>query len=811
VNLVGYLASIDLRRRWRSWAGIALLLGLTAGASMLALAGARRTASSYSRFLRSVNPSAIIVTSSGGYSPEANAKVANEPGVTASRTAVGFSVSVLENGLPRLTTQDFEADGTFDGRFFDQDRFVATAGRAPNRDRSDEVAVNEAAAMRFGFRVGQQLDLGTYSLEQISSRSFFTDPPPPKLTTHATIVGIGRFPDEVLQDDGDRSIRMLLTPAYSAQARRWTNYGIQGLVLSGNKPDIESVRARIEAQSPPGSIEFRVTAVDAFHAQQAMRPLALALAVFGAIVAGASLVLTAQAIARTLRADRHTPTVARTLGAKSTALAGAAMIAPLITVAIGALLAVALALAASPVMPIGSVRAVDPARGFDADLTVLGIGALAIVLVLGAYTIAVSVRSAHMPNRRAPRHQSRTIAIAANAGLGAPALTGLRFAIEPGGGMRSASTRSVIGGAIVAVTTLIAAITFGASLNALVHKPPLYGWHGTAVITAAQGYGNIRLDGAHQILDHDTNISAWTGATFGRAKVNGREVPVLGIAPGSAVAPPIVRGRTPSADNEIVLGRTSAANVHAAIGDTVTFAGGDKPARLRVVGLATFPTIGKVHAAHTSLGVGAWLAPKLVPGANRDITGKVNAKLGPRAIFIRFRDHTDTNAAIARLRTTTRPLAGFGGLDILPVQRPAEIVNSSQIGRSPVLFALALGLGALVSLGLALGSSVRRHRRDLALLKTLGFTRRQVAATVACHATAATLIALLIGVPLGIAIGRALWTLFAQQLDVVVQPSISLIGLLVIIGTALLAANTTAAVPARAARRVSPSLLLRSE
>ena len=109
---------------------------------------------------------------------------------------------------------------------------------------------------------------------------------------------------------------------------------------------------------------------------------------------------------------------------------------------------------------------------------------------------------------------------------------------------------------------------------------------------------------------------------------------------------------------------------------------------LRVVGLATFPTIGKLHVARTSLGVGAWVAPELVPGANRDIIGNVRSGLGPRAIFIHFRSGTDEAAAIEHLRTTTKPLADFAGLDVLPVQRPAEIVNSSQIARPPVLFAL---------------------------------------------------------------------------------------------------------------------------
>ena len=121
-----------------------------------------------------------------------------------------------------------------------------------------------------------------------------------------------------------------------------------------------------------------------------------------------------------------------------------------------------------------------------------------------------------------------------------------------------------------------------------------------------------------------------------------------------------------------------------------------------------------------------------------------------------------------------------------------------------MLFALALGLGALVSLALTLGSAVRRHQRDLALLKTLGCTVGNFAATVAWQASVTTLIALTLGIPFGIVIGRWLWTHFAQQLDVVVEPSVSLIALVVIAVSALLAANAAAAIPARRARPRQP-------
>jgi ABC-type antimicrobial peptide transport system permease subunit len=120
--------------------------------------------------------------------------------------------------------------------------------------------------------------------------------------------------------------------------------------------------------------------------------------------------------------------------------------------------------------------------------------------------------------------------------------------------------------------------------------------------------------------------------------------------------------------------------------------------------------------------------------------------------------------AVVRLRTTIPPAVGLASLQriaqivtrridadlgggtfvVLPVQQPAEIVNYRTMGHTPALLAAALALGAVVALGLTLIASVRRRRRDLALLKTLGFTRRQLVTTVASQATVAALIGTLI-------------------------------------------------------------------
>ena len=106
---------------------------------------------------------------------------------------------------------------------------------------------------------------------------------------------------------------------------------------------------------------------------------------------------------------------------------------------------------------------------------------------------------------------------------------------------------------------------------------------------------------------------------------------------------------------------------------------------------------------------------------------------------------------------------------------------------------------------------VRRRRRDLAILKTLGFRRRQIAATVAWQAASFMLVALAVGLPLGVAAGRWAWDLTATQLQSAAPPAVPVLAIALIVPAALLAGNALAAGPARTAARTAPAISLRQE
>ena len=118
-----------------------------------------------------------------------------------------------------------------------------------------------------------------------------------------------------------------------------------------------------------------------------------------------------------------------------------------------------------------------------------------------------------------------------------------------------------------------------------------------------------------------------------------------------------------------------------------------------------------------------------------------------------------------------------------------------------------LGVGVLAHV---LVTSVRARQRDLAILKTIGFTRRQVSTTVAWQATTLVVLALALGVPIVLAFGRWIWQTFANDLGLsagLVVPVVTIVG----IAAAALLANLIAAMPARTAARTKAAIVLRRE
>jgi hypothetical protein len=808
-----YRLRAELRRGWTSYLAILMIVGLLGGTAMASVAAARRTQSAFPRILAASNPSDVTLDT-GSQNPGFVGRLSHLPQVRSAESYVAlYALRALPSGYADPDTpfnQQVELVGSLNGLYFDQDRVIITAGRRANPRRPGEVVVSQLTAHRFGLHPGQSLEANFYSGQQAADSAFNPMTRSPLRHVRLTITGVGVFTDEVVQDDIDRGYRVLATPALTRMELRccgsfyWT-----GLRLARGARDVGAVQREYIRGLPKYSPAFfRVTSVVEDQAERAVRPESVAAAVFGLIAAAGALVLATQAIRRKILDGRGARDTLRALGAGPSGLVLDAVLGPVCAVAAGTVVALAVAVAVSPLAPLGQLHRLEPAPGVSFDWAVLGVGAAALVLILPAAAVALAWVDVGSRPRQRGLADRRTAAGTAALGLPVTARAGVSFAFQPGQGGAARPVVPGVLGTAVALVILLGSLAFGASLSNLASHPALYGWAWDSEVLSGSGYGHIPLPRARSVLGRDPDISVWSGGYFIPVQINGQAVPVL-AATDTRLSPPILAGHALAGPDQIVLGPETMAEVGGHLGGTVRVFNSATTRTMRVVGTATMPAIGVVHGNHLSLGSGAVLPAGALPPAllNRDAAPLAQ---GPNTILVRFRPGVDRPAAARRLARITSRLTP-DGVQVLPVQRPAEIVNYRTMGTTPLILAGMLAVGAVTALALSLAASVRRRSRELALLKTLGFVRGQVVAAVIWQAVVIVAIGAVVGVPLGVAAGRFLWVGFAAELYVVPQPVISTIMIAATVVSALAAASLAAIGPAWRAARTPVATVLRGE
>jgi len=108
-------------------------------------------------------------------------------------------------------------------------------------------------------------------------------------------------------------------------------------------------------------------------------------------------------------------------------------------------------------------------------------------------------------------------------------------------------------------------------------------------------------------------------------------------------------------------------------------------------------------------------------------------------------------------------------------------------------------------------TTVRRRRPDLAILRSLGFTGLDARVAIAWQSTLLAMAGVIVGVPLGIIVGRLMWKQLAESFPVVYVPPLTLVAVLLVVPIAIVVANALAAGPAHAATRIRPAKVLRTE
>jgi hypothetical protein len=478
-----------------------------------------------------------------------------------------------------------------------------------------------------------------------------------------------------------------------------------------------------------------------------------------------------------------------------------AMVAPAtVTAIVGAVAGIVVAIALSPRFPIALTRHYDIDVGFHADWPVLALGAVGLVVAIGVaawVTAELRVRRGEAASAGRP-----SAARALSADLPPAMLIGSRLAIEPGRGRRAVPVRSAMVGAIVGVLGFVGCLTFRSGLSETVTDPTRSGivWD---YYVASDGTMPPRL--VEQIAD-DPAIAAALHAPWARAiTVKGRPTPMFGTDTRKGhIDFVMLEGHAPRGPSEIVFAPQTAKDLHAHVGDVVR-AGQGRGEPLRVVGIALLPV-----TSHTDYDKSAW------------VTNATLARVSPPAksvgfdfiedyVLVRFRPGADVAAATKRLSSLKPPARSQIGLYPGDATLPTAVVSLGDLRALPFALAVFFALLASATVAHALVTTVRRRAPDLAILRSIGFTRRDARVAIAWQSTLLAVVGLLIGVPLGIIAGRLVWKQLAENFPVVYVPPLALFGVLLVIPIAIAIANALAAGPAYAATRMRPAEVLRTE
>ena len=291
-----------------------------------AVAGARRTASAYGRYLTSINASDVFVNVPGRL-PGMSATqpitlISSLPGVVSHAAYIGLNGLPVVHGKVDDNFLDNSVNGSLDGEYFSQDRATVLSGQLPPEDRPAPCCYpghRQAVRGRRGEHGQLQVPAGEPSGPADAPRS----PAPTGWRPSSRC----RPP---WSDESDISEGTILPPGATRQLLSAYYYAWIGLRLVAGPAGIPNLQRQLSALST--SIEnreeqatgqkevgpvFTINRTDVVHnqVQQAIMPEAVALSLFGVISALALLVLVGQGLVQMINRSAPDIAVLRALGA----------------------------------------------------------------------------------------------------------------------------------------------------------------------------------------------------------------------------------------------------------------------------------------------------------------------------------------------------------------------------------------------------------------------------------------------------------------------------------------------------------------
>ena len=797
---IGLVFGTEFRRRWRSWLILVVLIAVVGGLVLAAAAAGRRTATAFPRFVAAHGYDVYI------YNDTPVPKLSSLPAVASITT-----VRIPANGQPTcacthvINSSDFyinELSPTGLNRVV-----KLIAGRMPTQSSTDEVLASFTLQQDYGVHIGTVIRAPLYASSQRQALTGGANEAPSGPTGALHVVGIEAAESE-FPSGQTPEYELFTTQAFARATNKHIVLASVYLVrLRHGTADLPRFAADTNALHLVYVSDQDATAA---AVAASIHPQGVGWWVLAALAALAGLAVVGQGLGRqsVVESEEYPTLIALGLPRNQLVVLGTAR--NLLVALAGAAGTVVVAFALSPLTPVGAARLAEPSPGFAFDPVVLLLGALATVVAVLCLGIWPAVRASRVDigEDRAPDHRPSAIA-ARVAAMGAPpsAEIGVRHALERGRGAASVPVGTALFGTALAVMALCATAVFGASLSHLTATPALYGSDFQLTFSNMGGADNPTSEVA--TLEHDRSITAIMVVTPDLVSINGISVPAV---TGKAVRGPLllstVNGRLPAGNGEIALGTTTLHQVGAHVGSVVHVTlqvptGGTRSAGFRVVGTASFPS----EAGLGGLGTGAaftfadYLNALCSPGPTQSRCQSAYAKESV-AVLARVAPGPKGRADINRYVSE-----GSATRSITPI----SLINFGEAVNFPLIVGSMLALFGAAMLMHLLVVSVARRRREIGLLKSLGFVNGQVGAAVCWQATTVALVGVVIGIPVGIAVGQAVWRAFATNLGTVPVATVP-VWLIVALGAGVfVVANLLAVAPALAARSRSAGELLRTQ
>jgi hypothetical protein len=777
---VGRVARSELRRRWRALLGLALLVAFVGAVSLAGFAGARRTASALDRFREAtVARDARVVGTDDDTTHELAEELRDEPWVEAVGEFVDFTVS------PDGTTILSVYAGTDEGFSNDVDRPLVLDGRMPRADEPDEIAIDEVARDTLDADVGDTLTVNTFDPEDLRCLLLSTCPFQgilgPQLELE--VVGVMRDVDAFASTEDP-------TPGVTASAAFTDAYRdtvgatrSEAAVRLVDEDDVSRLQAFMDDHPDAGTL---ITPADDYGASagNAVDVLGTSLVVFALVSGLAGLFAIAQAVTRQVDAAATATPVLPSLGLTRWGWATASALPSIVAIAAGCALAPVGAALASGLFPIGFAEKLEPDPGLRLDLPTLLGGALASAVLVSTWAVIAGRRRC----RRGWTTRSWTPTLEW-AGL-TPA-AGARLAF---GRWRNGATgpmRSAMVGIAVGTIGAIGATFVLTSLNDLVDDSDRWGfaWDGVGLSGDPSAVGTL----VDTIAEED-GVDQTAALIEGFVSSHDEEISAFAFVPADGpIQPTVRRGRLPEDDDEVAIGESDLRALGVDVGESVEIdtTDGDRTVEYEVVGASVQPTFNDPQPSQGAIFTPDGLAP-------------VNQARDQRVILATFDRDADADDVIDRVGANT-------GVGLLGPITPAQLTNLDEA--SVVIGALIAFFAALALIGLvqALALSRRRQRLTIAVWRTLGFVPREVRWSVLWQSALATGVAVVVGIPLGLYVGRVAWRLTIDSLGVVDDPTWPTIPAAAALPVAVLAAVLLAFIPAWLSARGEPAEDLRAE